>query len=143
MACLAAFSLALIIVFLESLVSLHMFAVLDSSLSVGGSRKRYIACVFKSQIASGMSCLNFLSRWGLSSCSLAALSQSTRIQQPRNLPVAAIGPKPMHIEAIRKVCGYKMNEPLQPWNPAWNLSMSGSITRAHRKRQVKGGNHPE
>ena len=77
---------ALTTVFLESLGSLHNFAILGSILWVGNSTTGMVPAFLKSiQIAAGdRSCFVFSSRNGLSviSCSLAALFQTTKISMP-------------------------------------------------------------
>ena len=80
--CLMLPKFALITVFLESLGSLHIFAIFGSILSVGGSRKGMVPAFLKFQIAAGdRSCFVFSNQDGLFviSCSLAALYQTTRI----------------------------------------------------------------
>jgi len=78
---------ALIIMFLESLGSLHIFAILGSILLIGGSRKGLgmVPAFLKFQIAAGdWSCFIFSNQDGLFviSCSLAALFQTTRMRMP-------------------------------------------------------------
>jgi hypothetical protein len=57
---------ALIIVFLESLGSLHVFAILSNILLVGDSRKSSMVTVFlKFQVAAGdKSCFYFSTKYG-------------------------------------------------------------------------------
>jgi len=76
---------ALITVFLGSLGSLHIFAILGSILSVGGSKKGMVPAFINFQIAAGdRSCFNFSNQDGLFtiSCSLAALFQTTKMRMP-------------------------------------------------------------
>jgi hypothetical protein len=82
---------ALINVFLKSLKSLHSFAVLDSTLSVGGSRllggsrNSMVPAFLIFQIAPGdRSCFIFSNQDGLfvKSCSLAALFQTSEVRMP-------------------------------------------------------------
>jgi hypothetical protein len=72
---------ALITKFLELLGSLHIFAILDIILSVGGSRKGMVPAFLKFQIASGdQSCFlfSYQDRLFVTSCSLAALFHNTK-----------------------------------------------------------------
>ena len=74
---------ALITVFLGSLGSLHIFAILGSILSVGGSKKGMVPAFINFQIAAGdRSCFIFSNQDGLFviSCYLAALFQTTKMR---------------------------------------------------------------
>jgi len=79
--------LALITVFLRSLWSLLIFAILGSILSVGGLRKGMVPAFFKFQISAGdRSCFIFSNQDGLyvTSCSLAMLFQTTKMHMPHD-----------------------------------------------------------
>jgi len=74
---------ALLAVFLESLGSLHVFAILGGILSVGGLRKGMVPAFLKFQIASGdTSCFVFQDGFFVISCSLAVFKQNTTICMP-------------------------------------------------------------
>ena len=76
---------AMIILILKSLESIHIFAILGSILSVGGSKKGMVPAFINFQIAAGdRSCFIFSNQDGLFtiSCSLAALFQTTKMRMP-------------------------------------------------------------